>query len=345
MQQRTPLSESTPVIFLKARLVAPMRSTLSWLRWLWRNTVSIAFRADEDHVFMLAAAIAFNFITALVPTVLLILFVLGFVLDSDEVIKQLNQYAENVIVATDYRNDVLETIRSQVSSLVENRGLAGIFGIIGLLWAASALATSIRVAVNKVLRCREVRHYLIYKLLDMSTIALIGILVFASILLGPLLHLLLATSDRIGSVLHLSAFQGLVSEAANFVITLALFYVIFRYTPYQKQERHIVWIGTLTSTALWQIARYLFSFYLVEFGTFTRVYGAYAFFAATALWLYYSALVFLLGAEVAYHIKQSRWNARRLFNKMSREAILHAEGNGSPAQIAVVDVDGDVADR
>ncbi len=289
------------------------------VKWTWGNTLKIAFRTDEDHVFMLAAGIAFNFITALVPTVLLVFFILGTVLNTDQetVMKQLNEYARQYLVA--YQEDVLESLRAQITSLIDNRGMAAVIGITGLLWAASALATSIRVAINKILRCREVRHYLIYKLFDISTIALIGILVFISILLGPLLGILMATSDRIGEFLHLTRLEGLVTEGLNFATSLLLFFTIFRYMPYQKQSRLIIWVGTLVSTALWQIARYIFSFYLAEFGTFSRIYGAYTFFAITAFWLYYSALVFLIAAEVAYHIKQSRWNARKLFNRISDE--------------------------
>lgn len=288
-------------------------------KWIWGNILKIAYRADEDHVFMLAAGIAFNFITALVPTVLLVFFILGTLLNTDQetVMAQLNEYARQYLVA--YQEDVLQSLQTQITSLIDNRGVAAIFGVTGLLWAASALATSIRVAINKILRCREVRHYLIYKLFDISTIALIGILVFVSILLGPLLGVLMATSDRLGEFLHLNQLEGVVTELINFATSLLLFFTIFRYMPYQKQSRLIIWVGTLVSTALWQIARYIFSFYLAEFGTFSRIYGAYAFFATTAFWLYYSALVFLIAAEVAYHIKQSRWNARKLFNRISED--------------------------
>ncbi|MEO5931205.1 MAG: YihY/virulence factor BrkB family protein [Candidatus Kapaibacterium sp.] len=310
-----PAAATTPA----GKLLARGRRILSRLGWLWKHIVEAAFRADSDHVFMLAAGIAFNIITSLVPTILLVLFALGYFLDSASIIHQLNEYATTFIVTQGNRTDILMNLKTQIAVVIQNRGIAGVIGFIGLLWSASALAASIRVSVNKVLRCREVRNYFIYKLYDIVAIMLIGLLVFVSIVTGPLLQLLLAASDHVGTVLHLVGIEGFLTDIVNFVITLLLFYVIFRYVPYQKQEQHIIWIGTLTSTALWELARYVFSFYLTEFGTLGRVYGAYAFFAAAALWIYFSALVFLIGAEVAYHIKQSRWNARRTFNRISRE--------------------------
>jgi len=295
----------------------PRRTLRQWLAWAWEQVYAVGMRADQDHVFMLAAGIAFNIITSLVPTLLVLLFVLGYVLDSDTVMHQLNQYASTYIVAQGYRDDLIQTLQAQVTALIQNRGVTGIVGIGGMLWAASALAASIRVGVNRVLRCREERNYLIYKLYDMGAIVTMGLLVFISVLLGPIMQLLMATSDRIGEILNVTGIEGFVSELISIATALLLFYIIFRYIPYQKQERHIIWIGTLTSTILWEIARQVFGFYLMEFKTFARIYGAYAFFATAAIWIYYSALVFLIAAEVAYHVKQSRWNARRLFNRIA----------------------------
>ncbi len=302
------------------------RSGRQWLKWLWDQVYAVAMRSDEDHIFMLAAGVAFNIITSLVPMLLILLFALGYILDSETVMEQLRTYASTYIVAEGNRADIILTLQSQVSALIENRGVAGLIGFGGLLWTASALAASIRVCINKVLRCREERHYLIYKLYDMTSIAAIGLLVFISVLLGPILQLVTATSDRIGDLLNLAGFEWIVTEAVSAATALLLFYIIFRYMPYQRQSRHIIWIGTLTSTVLWEIARQVFGFYLMEFKTFARIYGAYAFFATAALWIYYSALVFLIGAEVAYHIKQSRWNARRQF-----ERIAMGDRNGSAA--------------
>ncbi len=318
-EKDTHVMEGSPAPAAGATLRVRAHRALLKVRWLWGHAFTMAVRADEDHIFMMAAGIAFNFIVSLIPTILLILFVLGYILDSEAIMKQLNYYASSFIVSQGYRQDILESIAARITELVQNRGIAGVVGVIGLLWSASALATSIRVAVNRVLRCREVRHYLIYKLYDMASIALIGLLIFISILIGPVMQILLQASDSIGSFLHLAGIDSVVTRLVNLVTTLILFLTIFRYMPYQRQERHIIWIGTLTSTFLWELAREVFGFYLTEFTTFSRVYGAYAFFAATAFWLYYSALVFMIGAEVAYHIKQSRWNARRLFNRIGTD--------------------------
>lgn len=302
------------------------RTVRGWLQWLWENIWQVSLRSDGDHIFLLAAGIAFNIALALVPTILIILFVLGYVLESGQVVEQLSAYMDRLIVSSGSQTEIIELVRTQVDSIVANRGIAGLLGFIGLLWSSSALAASIRVGINKIMRCREARNFLIYKLYDMLTIILIGILVFLSILLGPLLGVITSINHRIEEAIPILNLDWFLSEGINLAIALALFYIIFRYIPYQRQRRSIIMVGTLTSAILWMVARLFFTFYLAEFRTFSRVYGAYAFLAASAFWIYYTALVFLIGAEVAYHVKQSTWNARRTFHRIAGKLRQPQEG-------------------
>jgi len=284
---------------------------------LYRHVIAIGLRADGDHVFMFAAGIAFNIITSIVPTLLVLLFVLSYVLDADMIIQQLNRYAQTYLIADTARNDVLAAFSDQINTIIANRGLAGLIGFGGLIWSSSALASTIRSTVNTILRCRETRSFYIYKLFDMLAIIGVGLLVYVNIILGPLLELVKASSERIGGELNITDISWVFSEGVSMATTLILFYIIFRFAPYQRQDRIIVWIGTIISAVLWEGARYGFRLYLNEFATLGRVYGTYAFLAGTALWLYISALVFLLGAELAYHVKQSSWFARRKFRRLA----------------------------
>ncbi|MBK8911813.1 MAG: YihY/virulence factor BrkB family protein [Chlorobi bacterium] len=313
-QPPAPMPAAAPV---QLASLPETRGVQGWLTWVWKQVYAIGLRTDEDHVFMLAAGIAFNIITSLVPLLLLLLFALGYFLDSESVMREITRYVTQYIVTGDSRLEVLDTLKTQVNVLVENRGIAGLVGFIGLLWTASALAASMRLGLNRVLRCREERHFLIYKLYDVFAIMLVGLLIFISILFGPIMQLVMATGDRIENTLNITGLDGFLSGVISVATSLLLFYVIFRFMPYQRQQRHIILVGAITSTVLWEVARQVFGFYLTEFRTFGKIYGTYAFLAAAAIWIYYSALVFLIGAEVAYHIKQSRWNARRQFNTLA----------------------------
>ncbi len=289
------------------------------LRWMWDNVWQIALRADGDHIFLLAAGIAFNMAIALVPTILILLFVLGYILEPDQVALQLNSWLDQFIVSSGSQAQIIELVRTQITSIVDNRGIAGVLGFVGLTWTASALASSIRVSINNILRCREEKFFLIYKAYDIMTIALLGLLTFVSIIVGPILQVIAGLNERITDEIPIAHIDWFLSEGISFVIALLLFYVIFRFTPYQKQKYTVILSGTITSALLWMLARLAFGIYIAEFRTFSRIYGAYAFLAASAFWIYYTALVFLIGAEVAYQVRQSTWNARRTFHRIAKK--------------------------
>ena len=314
------LDKTLPNVTFRGEPIAEGARTLrDWFRWIGQNIWQIALRADGDHIFLQAAGIAFNIAIALVPTILILFFVLGYLLDPDQVAWQLNTYLDRFLISSGSQQEIIEIIRQQVSAIVANRGLAGLLGFFGLLWTSSALASAIRVSVNNIMRCREEKFFLIYKLYDMLTILLIGLLVFVSILLGPLLQVLSSVNEKITELIPIANLDWFISESLTLLLAFTLFFVIFRFTPYQKQRYTIIIVGTLTSALLWILARLLFTIYLAEFRTFSRIYGAYAFFAASAFWIYYTALVFLIGAEVAYHVKQSTWNARRTFHRIAKK--------------------------
>ena len=296
------------------------------LRWLWENIYQIGVRADHDHIFLLAAGIAFNIAIALVPTLLILLFVLGYILEPDQVAQSLSTYLMDLLPNSNAAQQavLIENIRTQVSPIIENRGVAGVLGFIGLLWSSSALAASIRVGINNIMRCREERFFLIYKLFDMLTILLIGLLVFVSVIAGPVLQVLSTFRENE----YLRNLDWLFSFGINVAIAVVICFVIFRFTPYQKQRYTIIIVGTAVSAGLWMLARYVFSIYVQEFTTFSRVYGVYAVLASAAFWIYYTALVFLIGAEVAYQVKQSTWNARRTFHRIALEREGRKKGEG-----------------
>lgn len=68
--------------------------------------------------------------------------------------------------------------------------------------------------------------------------------------------------------------------------------------PIVKIRKRSVLIGALWAALLWVGAKVLFGYYLTQFQTFPRIYGAYALGVVVAFWIYYTAVVFIIGAEV-----------------------------------------------
>jgi membrane protein len=131
--------------------------------------------------------------------------------------------------------------------------------------------------------------------------------------LGFLLLVSLSVSTALAALRGVVAqyYNGLVAVTAilDFAITLGLITgliaVIYRYLPAKRIAwRPILW-GALVTALLFQLGRWAISFYLAR-STQPTAYGAAASFAALLLWLYYSAQIFLLGAEFTACLGGSR---------------------------------------
>ena len=68
-------------------------------------------------------------------------------------------------------------------------------------------------------------------------------------------------------------------------------------------------MGAFWAALLWEIAKQVFGFYLHNFSGLGKIYGAYALIVVVAFWVYYSSIVFIVGAEIA------RLYADRLYSR------------------------------
>ena len=77
-----------------------------------------------------------------------------------------------------------------------------------------------------------------------------------------------------------------------------IFAVLYKFMPTEKIRKRSVAVGAIWASIFWVGAKILFGIYLSNFTTFSRIYGAYALGIVVAFWIYYTAAVFILGAEI-----------------------------------------------
>jgi YihY family inner membrane protein len=100
-------------------------------------------------------------------------------------------------------------------------------------------------------------------------------------------------------------FQGweIVLQILNFVISIAVFTVMFsliyKFMPRVRLSWHDVWIGAISTTLLFTAGKFLIALYLGKTGT-SSGFGAAGSIALLLAWVYYSAQIFLLGAEFTW---------------------------------------------
>lgn len=175
---------------------------------------------------------------------------------------------------------------------------AGI-GILVLLFTASSVFTEVQTALNVIWRAPPVEqdtvwHLVRNKLLSITLVLGTGVLLLASLMATAVLA---ALTEAAQAVLPESA--GLLAWGnfgLSFLLTATVFAGVYKVLP----NRHIGWrdvaVGALVTALLFTLGKVLIGWYI---GTFSigSTYGAAGALMVVLVWIYYSAQIFLLGAE------------------------------------------------
>jgi len=257
-------------------------------------------RIDRHHVFLLGGGLAFSLFVCIVPFTLIIFWLLGSFLNSAEVELQIITLIETVIPYEGYADFVRQIIFDRVREVIEFRNLAGFIGIVGLFFAASGFASSLRTVLNKVFGTDLDVNLFLGKLRDFIVILIVVLSFFITTMLLPLVDFLSSFAEATPylQVFNKPIFQQFLSNSISFFIMFFLFSLMYKFMPIVKIRKRSVLIGALWAALLWVGAKVLFGYYLTQFQTFPRIYGAYALGVVVAFWIYYTAVVFIIGAEV-----------------------------------------------
>jgi len=257
-------------------------------------------RTDRHHWFLLSGGLAFSLFVCIIPMTLIIFWLLGKFLNSVEVEMQINTMIDTVIPYVTYANFVKDVIFERVQEVVEYRNIAGWVGIIGLFFAASGFASSLRTILNKVNGTDIDINIFLGKLRDFLVIIIIVLVFLALILTLPILDFLVSFAQTTPylQVFNQPIFHRVFTASFSFFVMFLIFAVIYKFMPTKKIRKRSVVLGAIWASIFWVGAKILFGMYLSNFTTFSRIYGAYALGIVVAFWIYYTAAVFILGAEI-----------------------------------------------
>jgi len=257
-------------------------------------------RMDTHHLFLFSGGLAFSLFTCIIPLVLIVFWILGIFLSSEEVELQIINVINTVIPYDQYAEFVRQIIFSRVEEVIEFKNVAGIVGFTGLFFAASGFFSSMRTVLNKINGTDIDINIFLGKLRDFIIILSAILIFFASILALPIIEFLGSVADSSPYLDFFShpIFQQFFSILFSFFIMCFLMYLFYSFIPTKKIRHRSALLGAAWASALWVGMKILFGYYLTNFGTWGKIYGAYALVIVIAFWIYYTAVVFILGAEI-----------------------------------------------
>ena len=255
---------------------------------------------NTDNGFFLASGIAFNVLINLIPLILLLLAVVGTYLYNDQaVLDHLRAYFRDMLPALDPK------FMKFVTDIIQTRHIVGIIGFIGLLWFSTFVFGSLRIAFDIVFRVKKSRKFLPGIGIDLLMILLTGILLFVSMFLSSAMAALQNIRGPVPVVIG-PAVQWLLKYAVPFVVTVCMFFVIYKILPNTKVLFKSAFQAALVTGLLWELTKQLFTWYVVHVAQYSVLYGKLNALVLFVVWVYYSSAVLVLGGEFAYLLEENR---------------------------------------
>jgi membrane protein len=261
-----------------------------WKDVLWRVYESLF----EHRVLALAAAMAFYALLAIFPALGALVALYGLIADP-AAISQHVQDLSGVIPAgaTDVIREQIQRVASQGGQTL---GFAFLLGLAVSIWSANAGMKALFDALNVVYGERERRSFL--KLNAISLAFTLGSIGFLQLALGAIVVI----PVLLGTVNLGPATVWVVSlgrwPIMLLVVGLALV-LVYRFGPSREkpQWRWITW-GSATAAVAWLVLSVAFSWYTAHFGSYNETYGSLGAIIGFMTWLWLSAIIILLGAEL-----------------------------------------------
>lgn len=279
---------------MKGRMQA-LKGRVEHRRWfiLARDTVK---EFADDKVPRLSAAMAYYTLFSLAPLLVIALAIAGFFFGPEAVRGQLSDTLGGLLGPQG-----AEAVEGMVARAYQpGTGiLATLLGVLALLFGASGVFGQLQTALDTIWdverkKGRGIKGFLKDRFFSFVMVAGVGFLLLVSLVVTAVLSVLGAfLSDTLpgGELLW-----QVVNFGISLVVTALLFALLFKVVPDVKVSWKDVLIGGAFTAFLFTLGKMAIGIYLGR-GSVGSVYGAAGSLVIVLLWVYYSAIIFFLGAE------------------------------------------------
>jgi membrane protein len=254
----------------------------------------------DDHAQSMGAALSYYTVFSLAPLLLIAISVAGLVFGRDAAQGAVVDQLDGLIGETGARavQDLLRNVAKPSAGIV-----ATITGLVVLVIGATSVFAELQDDLNRIWQVPTRQKvstwwaWLRTRLLSVGLILAMGFLLLVSLAASAAFDAFAAWSTS-----ALAGWETLVhgiNFVVSFVLTTALFAMIYRFMPQATIEWRDVGIGALVTAFLFSIGKYLIGLYIGK-SALASGFGAAGSLAVLLAWVYYSAQIFLFGAEFTW---------------------------------------------
>jgi membrane protein len=265
---------------------------------IWHMLKNSVKDFSEDQCPMMAAALAYYAVFSLPPLLILIVWLVSFIWDPSVVQGEVAEQARLFLGSTGAEQ--LKTMMNQ--DAVGGQGwIEKIVGIVVLIFGATGVFVQLQASLNQAWEVEPdkqqggVMNFLVKRLLSLGMVLSIAFLLLVSLIISTAIT---ALGNAASGWLPMSdvALQALNLGVSLLIVTV-LFAAIYRFLPDAVVSWSDVWFGSIVTAVLFVLGKWAIGAYLgsQDLGS---TYGAAGSLVFVLVWIYYSSMILLLGAEL-----------------------------------------------
>jgi membrane protein len=254
---------------------------------------------SNNNCMQMAAALAYYTVFSLPPLLVIVVSVAGMFVGEEDV---------RTRVESETRAVVGDRGAAQIGTMISHaqkpgRGVWGtVIGGAMLLFGATGVMVQLQASLNQAWDVKPdprqggARTFLVKRILSLAMILAIAFLMLVSLVISTILNTL---HEQVGGWLPVGLSRtalGLAHGTVSYLVITVLFAGMYKYLPDVKVAWRDVWLGGALTAALFVLAKWGLGVYLAH-SDIASTYGAAGALALILVWIYYSGVIFLLGAE------------------------------------------------
>jgi membrane protein len=261
------------------------------LRVWWENIRDSAIAFVRDNCPGMAGMVAFFGFLSGIPLLLLLLAFVGNVLGGVISPHEIRDLFQSVVPGLTQK----EFLQTYWDPVRQSKVATTVLGVVSLLFGALGLNDSVDWALNRIWRSSKRRSFWVAKMRGLGVILWVTAFAVLSLGLTSLWALALDLAR---------APSGLATAVAALVpstfLDICIFTALYRLTPTVRVRLQPALVGGAVGAVLWELSKVLFGWWVLQVGTYNRIYGPLTAVVIVMLWMWISAMIFLYGAALAF---------------------------------------------
>jgi membrane protein len=286
--------------------------------WYWAAVVlRVSGRAAknfaEDRGTQMAAAISYYTLFSLLPLLVLSVAIFGLVLrDNSLQVQVIDSLIDTLPIQNE---DIIETVQGTTEIAPQ----LALVALLGAIWTSGALSASLRMALNVAFEARRTRPAVRGKLIDYALLPILGLPVLGSVVISAAWQIIRQRTDNLPLAANFEWVWDVATLSTSLVLSFLAFSLLYWLAPNRTVRFRYLWPGALFAAVAFEALKYGFTVYLTNFANYEVVYGALGGVVVLLFWVFLSANILILGAEIANEVPHVLYEEPRHGRERGRE--------------------------